>query len=195
MNIAKKLLLGAAMGLFAAVGLQAQDSALKIGFVSLDALTVESPQGREENERISEIFEPRQRELNAKQTRLEELSESYERDSETMGTEQLRSAEREIIALRREIQQLSQALQEDFQLEQDTSRRDLGITFLSHVRQVAEENEYDLILTGGVVYYSDAVNITPRCWALSRKPTAASSRTNHRALSVGCGCAARLAKS
>ena len=162
MNIAKKLLLGAAMGLFAAVGLQAQDSALKIGFVSLDALTVESPQGREENERISEIFEPRQRELNAKQTRLEELSESYERDSETMGTEQLRSAEREIIALRREIQQLSQALQEDFQLEQDTSRRDLGITFLSHVRQVAEENEYDLILTGGVVYYSDAVNITPQ---------------------------------
>ena len=162
MNIAKKLLLGAALGLFAAVGLQAQESALKIGFVNLEALTVESPQGREENDRISEIFAPRQRDLNAKQTRLEELTGNYERDSETMGTEQLRSAEREIIALRREIQQMSQALQEDFQLEQDTSRRDLGSIFLSHVRQVAEENEYDLVLTGGVVYFSDAVNITPQ---------------------------------
>jgi len=30
------------------------------------------------------------------------------------------------------------------------------------VRQVAEANEYDLVLTGGVVYFSDAVNITPQ---------------------------------
>ncbi len=162
MNNAKKLLLGAALGLFFAGALQAQQSVLKIGFVNLEALTVESPQGRETNDRISEMFAPRQRELSARQTRLEELTESYERDNETMGTEQLRSAEREIIALRREIQQMNQALQEDFQLEQDTSRRDLGAVFLSHVRQVAEENEYDLILTGGVVYFSDAVNITPQ---------------------------------
>ena len=162
MNIAKKLVLGAAVGLLAAGALQAQESALKIGFVNLEALTVESPQGREENDRIGEIFAPRQRDLNAKQTRLEELTGNYERDSETMGTEQLRSAEREIIALRREIQQMNQALQEDFQLEQDTSRRDLGAIFLSHVRQVAEENDYDLVLTGGVVYFSDAVNITPQ---------------------------------
>ncbi|MCY4157942.1 MAG: OmpH family outer membrane protein [Gammaproteobacteria bacterium] len=162
MKIAKTLLAGAAAGLFAAGGLLAQESALKIGFVNLEALTVESPQGREANERISEMFAPRQRELNASQTRLEELTENYERDSETMGTEQLRTAEREIIALRREIQQMNQALQEDFQLEQETSRRDLGSTFLSHVRQVAEANEYDLVLTGGVVYFSDAVNITPQ---------------------------------
>lgn len=162
MNIAKKLLLGAALGLFAAGSLTAQESSLKIGFVNLEALTVESPQGREANESISEIFAPRQRDLNAKQARLEELTGNYERDSETMGTEQLRSAEREIIALRREIQQMNQALQEDFQLEQETSRRDLGSIFRSHIRQVAEENEYDLVLTGGVVYFSDAVNITPQ---------------------------------
>ena len=162
MNIAKKLLAGAAFGLFAAGGLQAQETALKIGFVNLDALTVESPQGREQNDRISEMFAERQRTLAASQNRLEDLSENYERDRETMGTEQLRSAEREIIGLRREIQQSSQALQEDFQLEQETSRRDLGSVFLSHVRQVAEANEYDLILTGGVVYFSDAVNITPQ---------------------------------
>ena len=154
--------MGAALGLFAVSGLQAQDSALKIGFVNLDALTVESPQGRAENDRISEIFAPLQRDLSAKQTRLEELTETYERDRETMGTEQLRSADRELIALRRDIQQMNQALQEDFQLEQETSRRDLGSIFLAHVRQVAEENEYDLVLTGGVVYFSDAVNITPQ---------------------------------
>ncbi len=162
MNIAKKLLLGAVVGLFAAGGLQAQESALKIGFVNLEALTVESPQGRAENERISELFSPRQRDLNAKQTELEELTENYERDSETMGTEQVRDAERQILALRRDIQQMNQALQEDFQLEQQTAQRDLGSVFLSHVRQVAEENDYDLILTGGVVYFSDAVNITPQ---------------------------------
>ncbi len=162
MNIAKKLLLGALAGLFAAGGLQAQQSTLKIGFVNLEALAVESPQGREANENITEMFAPRQRDLSAKNTRLEELNESYQRDSETMGTEQLRNAEREIIALRREIQQMGEAFQEDLQLEREASQRDLGSVFLSHVREVAEENEYDLVLTGGVVYFSDVVNITPQ---------------------------------
>lgn len=162
MNIAKKLLAGAAFAMLAAGGAMAQDTTLKVGFVNLEALTVESPQGRAANERISEMFAPRQREINAKQTRLGELSENYERDRETMGTEQLRNAEREILALRREIQQEAQAFEEDLQLEQNNSQRDLGTVFLSHVRQVSEENGYDLVLSGGVVYFSDAVNITPQ---------------------------------
>ena len=162
MNIAKKLFLGAALGLFAAGGLMAQETALKIGFVNLEALTVESPQGREAQESISGMFAERQRDLTSTQTRLEELETTWERDRETMGTEQLRNAEREIIARRREIQQMGQALQEDAQLENQNIQRDLGNIFLSHVRQVAEENEYDLVLSQGVVYFSDAVNITPQ---------------------------------
>ena len=162
MNIAKKLLAGAVFAVLAAGSAVAQDTTLKVGFVNLEALTVESPQGRAANERISEMFAPRQREINAKQTRLGELSENYERDRETMGTEQLRNAEREILALRREIQQEAQAFEEDLQLEQNNSQRDLGTVFLSHVRQVSEENDYDLVLSGGVVYFSDAVNITPQ---------------------------------
>ena len=162
MNIAKKLLVGAAMGVFTAGSLAAQETTLKVGFVNLPSLAVESPQGREANESISEMFAQRQRDLNAKQTRLTELNESYERDRETMGTEQRRNAEREIVTLRREVEQEAQAFNEDLQLERQNSENDLGATFLSHVTQVAEENGYDLVLSGGVVYFSDAVNITPQ---------------------------------
>lgn len=163
MNIAKKLMLGAAVGVLCAGGAVAQETALKIGFVNLQTLTVESPQGREAQESLSEMFAPRQRDLTAKQTSLEELDETYQRDRETMGTEQLRTAERDIIAKRREIQQMSQALQEDFQLENQNMQRDLGQVFLTHARQVAEDNDYDLVLTEQVVvYFSDAVNITPQ---------------------------------
>ena len=162
MKIAQKLMLAAAVGVFAAGGLMAQESALKIGFVNLDALRVESPQGRAAQEALSEMFASRQRDLSAKQTELEELQTNYERDRETMGTEQLRSTERQIVALRREIQQMGQAFEEDLQLENNNSQRDLGAIFLSHIRQVSEENGYDLVLTGGVVHFSDAVNITPQ---------------------------------
>ncbi len=162
MKIAQKLMLAAAVGVFAAGGLMAQETVLKIGFVNLDALTVESPQGRAAQEAISEMFASRQRDLSAKQAELEELQTNYERDRETMGTEQLRSTERQIVAMRREIQQMGQAFEEDAQLEQNNSRGDLGAVFLSHVRQVSEDNDYDLVLTGGVVYFSDAVNITPQ---------------------------------
>ena len=162
MKIAQKLMLAAAVGVLAAGGLMAQESALKIGFVNLDALRVESPQGRAAQEALSEMFASRQRDLSAKQTELEELQTNYERDRETMGTEQLRSTERQIVALRREIQQMGQAFEEDLQLENNNSQRDLGAIFLSHIRQVSEENGYDLVLTGGVVHFSDAVNITPQ---------------------------------
>ena len=163
MKIAQKLMLAAAVGVFAAGGLMAQESALKIGFVNLDALRVESPQGRAAQEALSEMFASRQRDLSAKRTELEDLETTYERDRETMGTEQLRSTERQILALRREIQQMGQAFQEDAQLEENNSRGDLGAIFLSHVRQVSEDNGYDLVLTSNVVvYFSDAVNITPQ---------------------------------
>lgn len=162
MNIAKKLMLGAAVGVLCVGGALAQESTLKIGFVNLQALRVESPQGREAQEKLTELFSPIQRDINAKQTRLGELSQNFERDRETMGTEQLRNAEREILALRREIQQEAQAFEQDLQLEEGNIQQDLGQVFGDHVRQVAEENEYDLILSGGVVYFSDAVNITPQ---------------------------------
>ena len=162
MKIAQKLMLAAAVGVFAAGGLMAQETVLKIGFVNLDALRVESPQGRAAQDALSEMFASRQRDLSAKQTELEELQTNYERDRETMGTEQLRSTERQIVALRREIQQMGQAFEEDLQLENNNSQRDLGAIFLSHIRQVSEDNGYDLVLTGGVVHFSDAVSITPQ---------------------------------
>ncbi|MXW19745.1 MAG: OmpH family outer membrane protein [Gammaproteobacteria bacterium] len=163
MNITRKLLLGTALGLFAAGGLLAQETALKIGFVNLRILTVESPQGREAQENISEMFAERQRKLSAKQTELEQKNEIYERDRETMGTEQVRNTERDLIALNREIQQMSQALQEDAQLENQNMQGDLGTIFLSHIRQVGEENDYDLVLNSDVVLHaSDAVNLTPQ---------------------------------
>ena len=162
MNIAKNLFLGAALSALAAGSAVAQETALKIGFVNLEALMVESPQGREESQRISELFAPRERDFNAKQTELKDLDDMLERDAETMGTDQLRDADRKRRELRREVQQMIEALQEDVQVERNTSNQDLLNIFLVHVRQVAEENEYDLIMTTGVVHASDAVNITPQ---------------------------------
>ena len=162
MKIAQKLMLAAAVAVFAAGGLMAQETGLKIGFVNLEILFVESPQGRVANDDLSEMFAPRQREIGSKQTRLQELEELFERDAETMGAEQLREAEREGRELRRDIQQMAQAFEEDLRLERQNNQSELGSIFLSHITQVAEENGYDLVLTTGVVYFSDAVNITPQ---------------------------------
>ena len=163
MNIAKKLLLGAVVGVLCAGGAMAQETSLKIGFVNLRTLTVESPQGREAQENISDMFAERQRDLTSKQTELENLEETYQRDRETMGTAQVRDAERDILSRNREIQLMRQALQDDFQMENQNMQNDLATVFLSHARQVAEDNDYDLVLTEQVVvYFSDAVNITPQ---------------------------------
>ena len=158
------LLLVISAGLFALSG-AAQAEGLKIGFVNFNRLVSESPQGAAAMGGLQEEFAPRQRELVALQTQLQERQDQIQRDIEVMGPDERRNAERDMRRDERELQRAAQELQEDSNLRRNESLGKLQRTLLGEVQSYAAAQGYDLIVTEGVAYVSQELDVTEQILA------------------------------
>jgi outer membrane protein len=162
MNLVKQQLVKAVLGLvlmFAfVVPASAQD--LKIGFVSLPALIERAPQTKAAMDALQEEFAPRQREFVAKQKELEELATKAQKDFAVMGETERRNAEKDLRDLQREVTRLQTELREDLNLRQNEEYGILQRAVLKEVQDYAQAQSYDLVVGDGVLYVSNAVNIT-----------------------------------
>ncbi|MBT8091743.1 MAG: OmpH family outer membrane protein [Gammaproteobacteria bacterium] len=153
-----KAVLGLALALAFVVPASAQD--LKIGFVSLPALIERAPQTKAAMDALQEEFAPRQREFVAKQKELEDLAAKAQKDFAVMGETERRNAEKDLRDLQREVTRLQNELREDLNLRQNEEYGVLQRAILKEVQDYAQQQNYDLIVGDGVLYVSNAVNIT-----------------------------------
>ena len=161
MKMTKKTkLLWLVPALLLAAPLAAPAQNLKIGFVNVGRLINESPQAKQVQDQLQEEFAPRQREVIAMQTTLQEQQEKFQRDLEVMGPEQRRNAEREIRREELELQRSQQEFQEDVNLRRNEALGKLQRELLSQVQSYAAEQGYDLIVSDGVLYASGSIDIT-----------------------------------
>ena len=162
MNLVKQQLVKAVLGLvlvFAfVVPASAQD--LKIGFVSLPALIERAPQTKASMDALQEEFAPRQREFVAKQKELEDLAAKAQKDFAVMGETERRNAEKDLRDLQREVTRLQTELREDLNLRQNEEYGILQRAILKEVQDYAQAQSFDLIVGDGVLYVSNAVNVT-----------------------------------
>jgi len=162
MNVVKPYLVKAIAGfvfLFAlSVSAQAQD--LKIGVVNIPALMEQAPQARVAMTALDEEFKPRQREIIAKQTELQELTEKVQRDLAVMGETERRNAEKDLRDLQREVTRLQTEFREDLNLRRNEELGNLQRSLLKEVQDFAQASGYDLVVGDGVLFASTAVNIT-----------------------------------
>lgn len=142
---------------------QAQE--LKVGFVNVGRLISESPQATSAMEALQEEFAPRQREVLAMQTGLQEKQEQIQRDLEVMGPEERRNAERELRRQERELQRSQQEFQEDINLRRNESLGKLQRELLRQVQTYAADQGYDLVVSEGVLYASSGIDITEQVLA------------------------------
>lgn len=162
MNVRKRKLINA----FAAIALatlitgpvSAQE--LKIGVVNIPVLMEQAPQARVAMAALEEEFQPRQREIVAKQTEFEELGERVQRDVAVMGETERRNAEKELRDLQREVTRLQTEFREDLNLRRNEELGNLQRSLLKEVQDYAESSGFDLVVGDGVLYASTAVNIT-----------------------------------
>jgi outer membrane protein len=158
------LLLVISAGLFALSG-AVQAEGLNIGFVNFNRLVSESPQGAAAMGGLQEEFAPRQREFVALQTELQERQDQIQRDVEVMGPDERRNAERDLRRDERELQRAAQELQEDSNLRRNEALGKLQRTVLGEVQNYAAEQGYDLIVSEGVAYASQEIDITEQILA------------------------------
>ena len=162
MNVVKPHLVRAAalIALTLSVGGQAIAQEVKIGVVNIPLLMEQAPQARVAMEALDEEFKPRQREIIAKQTEFQELSEKVQRDLAVMGETERRNAEKERRDLQREVTRLQNEFREDLNLLRYEELGVLQRSLLKEVQDYAQSGGYDVVVGDGVLYASEAVNIT-----------------------------------
>jgi len=133
---------------------------LKIGVVNVPVLMERAPQAKVAMDALQEEFAPRQREILAKQKEYEELGEKVQRDVAVMGETERRNAENDLRNLQREVTRLQNEFREDLNLRRNEELGSLQRSLLEEVQTYAKSVGYDLVVGDGVLYASDAVNIT-----------------------------------
>ena len=156
-QLVKAMLSIALLSLFT-VPVLAQD--LKIGVVNVPVLMDRAPQAKVAMDALQEEFAPRQREILAKQKEYEELGAKVQRDVAVMGETERRNAENDLRNLQREVTRLQNEFREDLNLRRNEELGNLQRSLLQEVQTYAKSTEFDLVVGDGVLYASDAVNIT-----------------------------------
>lgn len=150
----------AVIALVFSIALPAAAQEIKIGVVNVPALLEQAPQARVAMAALEEEFQPRQREILARQNEFKDLSDRVQRDIAVMGETERRNAEKELRDLQREVTRLQNEFQEDLNLRRNEELGNLQRSLLKEVQDYAQAAGFDLVVGDGVLYASDAVNIT-----------------------------------
>ena len=165
------LIVGAA--LVAAPAVEAQ--ALKIGFVNFGRLLEESPQAKVAQQALEGEFLPRQRDVAAQQKSLQEKREKLTKEAAVMSEADRLRTEREVRDLELNVQRRYNELQEDLNMRRNEEVGKMQRALLQEVQAYARSNGFQLIVSEGVLFAAEGVDITPQVVAAikSKAPAAA----------------------
>ena len=143
-------------------GSAARAAEIKIGFVNVAQVLQQAPQAAEAKKRLEKEFAPRDKRLVAQQKELKNLEDKLARDAAVMSDAERRKLERDILAKQREIKRAQEEFREDFNLRRNEELGKLQRKIFEAIKALAKEENYDLLLTDGVVYASDRVDVTEK---------------------------------
>lgn len=143
-------------------GLAAAQAAtsIKIAVVNFARLIQESPQAKVTLKALEDEFQPRQRELVAKQTELKERQAKLQKDGQVMGAEERRNAESKYRDDERDLGRKQNEFLEDFNVRRNEELSKLQRELLKEVQAFATQKGYDLVVGEGVLYATPNVDVT-----------------------------------
>ncbi len=139
----------------------AQETSYKIGFVNTARVLKEAPQARRVEERLKAEFEPREAQLKQKRQEILTLEDQLKSDS-TPSSNARRKLEREIRLKVSQLKFFEQEFREDQNLRRNEEIRELQQVISNVLKMQGDNEDFDLILTEGVSYVSDQIDITTK---------------------------------
>jgi outer membrane protein len=146
----------AGLGLTPAAFAQSQ----KIAVVDSQRLLAEAPQAKAAGQALETEFGPRQKTLEAQIKDFETRGQKFERDQATMSESERTKTQRDLRDAGLNLDRRKKEFQEDVQLRQNEELQKVQKSIYESVRVYAKDKGYDIVLAGGVIYNSDAVDIT-----------------------------------
>lgn len=132
----------------------------KIGFVDTVKLLESAPQAKSAQSKIESEFAPREKELVAMQREIKKLEDDLSRDGAVMSESERTKQERNVLAKRRDLKRSQEEFRDDLNIRRNEVLAKLQKDMFQAVVSLAKEQNFDLIMSQGVVYSSDKVDIT-----------------------------------
>ena len=163
-----------------AIGVQAAE--LKIGFVNAAQVLEEAPQadelaadpsirrrfrrdrrpavGLSLGQSLEKEFAPRDKALVASQKAVRELEEKLTRDGAIMSETERRKLERDVISQKRDLKRSQEEFREDLNIRRNEAFDKLRRRVFEVITDISKKENYDLVVSDGVVYANDRIDIT-----------------------------------
>lgn len=140
----------------------AHTAELKIGFVNVPKLLENAPQAEKAKRDLEREFSPRDKRLVAEQKEIKQLDEKLSNEAAAMGAGERQKLEKEVVNRKREAKRLADEFREDFNIRRNEELGKLQREVLDAVQALAKEEGYDLLLTDGVIFASEAIDATEK---------------------------------
>ena len=148
--------------LMLAHGIAAHAADFKVGFVNVAIVLDQAPQAAEARARIEREFAPRDREILSLQQEIRELEDNLVKNVAVLSTGERERQEAELRQRKRELRRSEEEFREDLNLRRSQELSALQRMVTVVIQDMARGENYDLIMTDGVVFAGDKVNITRR---------------------------------
>ena len=126
---------------------------VKIGFVNVPRVLDSAPQAQAADQRLEKEFGPRDSEILAMKRELVALNERLSKNAAVMSASERQRQEAEMRQMRREIRRLEDEFREDVNLQR---------LVVEVIQKLAKDENFDLIISDGVIYAGDRVDITEK---------------------------------
>lgn len=137
------------------VGTETSAADVKIGFVNVARLLEKAPQAEQAKRKLEREFSARDKKLVAEQKEIKAMEERLAK-SPNVTVEQ----ERELMNRKREAKRAQDEFREDFNLRRNEELTQLQKEIFEAIQSLAKEENYDLLLTDGVVYAAEGIDVT-----------------------------------
>ena len=129
---------------------------LKIGFVNIPSVLEKAPQAEKAKKRLEQKFSPRDKQLVAQQKEIQTMEEKLTKDASVMSDSEKANLEKDINNKKRDAKRSQQEFSEDFNASRNEELGKLQRRIVEAVRAIAKDDEYDLLLTDGVIFSSSS---------------------------------------
>lgn len=154
----KKVMLLAVSALLLSLNAGAAD--FKVGFVNVARLLEKAPQAEKAKKDLEREFAPRDKKLLAEQKDIKQMEERLTRDAAIMSDSERQRLDKDLISRKRDAKRLQDEFREDFNLRRNEELTKLQKEIFEAIQTLAKDEHYDLLLTDGVVYASDTIDVT-----------------------------------
>lgn len=140
----------------------AQAGDYKVGFVNAAVLLDKAPQAEAATKKLESEFSSRNKDLFAQQKKVQEMESKLSRDAATMSETEQRKLERDLASRKRELKNAQDEFRDDLNIRRNEELGKLQRSVTEVIVTLAKQEKYDMIITDGVIYASEQVDITDK---------------------------------